>query len=114
MTSTAPVTTSVGAVRVRTGDGEERVVDVRYGTRLMMTLKSAGVGVIGMCGGLAACGTCHVYVSDPRGADLPERSEDELDMLDELSSRRDCSRLSCQITLTPELDGLELEIAPHD
>lgn len=114
MTSSTPVAVALGEVRVSDGDGVSRRIDVRYGTRLMPSLKSADVGVVGMCGGHAACGTCHVYVTDSRTIELPEPGEDELDMLDELTSRRPNSRLACQIVFTPELDGLELAVAPHD
>lgn len=67
-----------------------------------------------MCGGNAACGTCHIYVEDPWLSALDAPGEDELYMLDELESRQPRSRLACQIVFTPKLDGIELTVAPHD
>lgn len=111
MTST---TTAVGEVRVTAKDGSTHVVPVRYGARLMPALKAANIGVIGMCGGHAACGTCHVYVSGRGSAALGEPDLDEQDMLDELDSSRAESRLACQIVFDSTVEGLALTVAPHD
>lgn len=64
----------------------------------------------GTCEGQMACSTCHVIVPDPWFALLPEANEDEEDMLDLATGACRTSRLSCQIVLTEELDGLEVRI----
>lgn len=93
-------------------DGTETVLDVPAGE----TLKQAAVdnlvpGIIGVCGGFAACGTCHVFVGDGFRGALAAPSEDEEIMLEGLLNPvTDASRLSCQITMTDELDGITVHI----
>lgn len=70
----------------------------------------------GTCEGQMACSTCHVIVAPEWFPKLPRSSEDEEDMLDLAAGACRTSRLSCQIDLTEELDGLEVRIPPdsHD
>lgn len=68
-------------------------------------------GTIGVCGGMAMCASCQCYVNS--GHQLPEMSTDEDLMLAEAFYVEDNSRLGCQIPITPELDGLEVELAPE-
>ncbi len=68
-------------------------------------------GTIGVCGGMAMCASCQCYVNSDH--ELPEMSDDEDLMLAEAFYVEDNSRLGCQIPVTPELDGLEIEIAPE-
>lgn len=70
----------------------------------------------GTCEGQMACSTCHVIVAPEWFAKLPRASEDEEDMLDLAAGACRTSRLSCQIDLTEQLDGLEVRIPPdsHD
>ena len=78
----------------------------------MQAATGAGVpGIVAECGGLAVCATCHVYV-DPRWADrLPAPLADELGLLEcTAAPRESTSRLSCQITLTTEMQGLVLRV----
>ncbi|WP_380878109.1 ferredoxin [Sphingomonas sp. DBB INV C78] len=101
-------------INVTTRDGERQQIDGVEGTALMEMLRDAGLGVDGTCGGMCSCGSCHVYIGD--GAALPKPTEDESDMLEgmaEIVEVRHSSRLSCQVMLKPELDGLEVEIAPQ-
>ena len=67
-------------------------------------------GTVGICGGMAMCASCHMYVESDH--DLPEKSDDEEDMLDEAFFVEDNSRLGCQLHLTDELDGLKVKLAP--
>jgi 2Fe-2S ferredoxin len=68
-------------------------------------------GIIGECGGQLMCASCHVYVDEAFLEVLPPRSEDEEEMLESTASPRlPNSRLSCQIKLTEELDGLILRL----
>jgi ferredoxin, 2Fe-2S len=91
-------------------DGSEIKADIADGTTLMQAAVANNVpGVIGECGGCMICATCHVYVADEWRArtGTPEEYEDAtLDLAE--AARRDASRLSCQITAAPELDGLVL------
>lgn len=92
--------------------GVETTVDGREGDSAMATAVANNIeGIVGECGGSMACATCHVYV-DPAFADLlPPRSDDEEAMLEGAASdTRPESRLSCQIRLSAELDGLVLRM----
>lgn len=68
-------------------------------------------GTIGLCGGMAMCASCQCYVESDH--DLPEMSYDEDLMLAEAFNVKDNSRLSCQIFIREDLDGLHLELAPE-
>ena len=68
-------------------------------------------GTIGVCGGMAMCASCQCYVKSDH--ELPEMSPDEDLMLAEAFYVEDNSRLGCQIQITPEMDGLEVELAPE-
>ncbi|WP_299672673.1 2Fe-2S iron-sulfur cluster-binding protein [uncultured Tenacibaculum sp.] len=81
---------------------------------LMEVIRSyelAPEGTVGICGGMAMCASCQCYVKSDH--ELPEMSDDEDAMLAEAFYVEDNSRLGCQIHMTPELDGLEVEIAPE-
>lgn len=67
-------------------------------------------GIIGECGGAMACATCHGYVGDEWIDHLPPPSPQEREMLSGCIDVRPGSRLTCQITLTPELDGLTITV----
>jgi len=77
---------------------------------MMELCKSYELPVEGTCGGMAMCASCHMYVLSSH--EISERSEDEEDMLDEAFFVEDNSRLGCQIKLNPDLDGLEVKLAP--
>jgi len=68
-------------------------------------------GTIGICGGMAMCASCQCYVNSDH--ELPEMGIDEDMMLAEAFHVEDNSRLGCQIQITPEMDGLEVELAPE-
>lgn len=78
---------------------------------LMELCKSYELPVEGTCGGMAMCASCHCYVLSDHN--LPEQSDNELDMLDEAFFVDDeKSRLGCQIPITENLDGLKVKLAP--
>ncbi len=68
-------------------------------------------GTIGVCGGMAMCASCQCYVQSDH--ELPEMSYDEDLMLAEAFHVQDNSRLGCQIHIHPEMDGLQVELAPE-
>ncbi len=71
-------------------------------------------GIVAECGGACACATCHAYVSDAWLSRLQPPAEMEDAMLDSVSDRRPNSRLTCQIEVTDELDGLEIFVANNE
>lgn len=96
-------------------DGTQTGVDARVGDTVMTAATQNGVeGIIAECGGNCSCATCHVWVRDDFVPLLGPPDEMEEDLLDlGVSERRSGSRLSCQITVTEELDGLAIEIPPE-
>jgi len=93
--------------------GKARNFSPRADKPLMHQLRQLRVGVVGLCGGNAACGTCHVYVAEDRFDELPEPDEYEEEMLTELANREKNSRLSCQLVYEPAMADLTLTIAPR-
>lgn len=93
-------------------EGAEVEIDVIDGWTLMQAATSQGVeGVEAECGGSCACATCHCYVEGEQAARLPAPSDAELEMLENVAAARlPNSRLSCQIKVTPELEGLVVRI----
>ena len=69
-------------------------------------------GTIGICGGMAMCASCQCYINTNH--ELPEKSDDEDAMLSEAFNVKPNSRLGCQIQMTTELNGLEVELAPEE
>ena len=92
--------------------GDQSVVIGQVGESVMAAAVRNGVpGIIGECGGNASCATCHVWVRDEFLDLAGEPGDLEDDLLDlGVSERRASSRLSCQITLTDELDGLTVDV----
>ncbi len=78
---------------------------------LVRAYELAPEGTIGICGGMAMCASCQCYVLNE--VELPEMSDDEEAMLSEAFNVKSNSRLGCQIHITEELEGLELELAPE-
>ena len=78
---------------------------------LIRSYELAEEGTVGICGGMAMCASCQCYVLND--VLKTERNDDEEAMLADAYHVKDNSRLGCQIHLTEELDGLELEIAPE-
>lgn len=92
-------------------DGSQQVVDATPGMTVMEAAKLNLVpGIEAECGGACACATCHVYVEEGWRDKTGEASEMEEDMLDFAFDVREESRLSCQIKVTEELDGLVVRV----
>ncbi|MBE0548663.1 MAG: 2Fe-2S iron-sulfur cluster binding domain-containing protein [Rubrivivax sp.] len=102
------MTLSVVTVLLDAADGHRRPVAGRPGLSLMRAALAAGVdGIAADCGGVLSCATCHVIVAPEWAARLPAPTADELAMLEMTAAPREpTSRLSCQIVLSPELEGL--------
>ena len=98
---------------VTSRDGTQHKVDARQGRSLMEALRDHGFDEIeAICDGSVSCGTCHVHVDPALTEKLPPMSRDEDDLLS-VSLHRDAgSRLSCQLTCVPGLEGLRVRIAP--
>ena len=94
------------------GARHETAVQTRPGRSLMEAASDAGIdGIAADCGGLLTCATCHVTVNENWVAQLAPASNDEQAMLEFTAvPRHKNSRLSCQIQLTPALDGLSVEL----
>jgi len=99
-------------VHLTDAQGVTHTVRAREGTSLMRAAVDAGVDAIAAdCGGCLTCATCHVYVEAAWQGRLPPPSADELAMLEMTAAERTpASRLSCQIALTPALDGLAVRL----
>ena len=93
-----------------TSEGERVDAEGEPGDSLLRVAQAAGMPLEGTCEGQMACSTCHVVVAPEWFDRLPEASEEEEDMLDLAAGVRRTSRLSCQIVLADELDGLTVSI----
>lgn len=93
-------------------DGTQRTLDLREGQSLMEAAIRNGItAILAECGGSAMCATCHVQIEHSPGP-LPPVSDDEDAMLEETAmARTDASRLSCQIRMRPDLDGIVVRVA---
>jgi ferredoxin, 2Fe-2S len=90
-------------------DGVTHSVDAEIGATMMETALRAGVSsIVAECGGSCSCATCHVYVDEAWVERVGPPTDEEADQLDAAFDVRPNSRLSCQITVIEELDGLVL------
>ncbi|KAG9508601.1 Ferredoxin-2, mitochondrial, partial [Fragariocoptes setiger] len=82
-------------------------IEAKVGQSLMSAAIAAGIEIEAACDGNLACSTCHVYIDNASFKKLPPASDEEEDMIDLALFVQPTSRLSCQLILTNELDGLE-------
>lgn len=102
-------------IHVTLRDGGQLCVQGQAAQSLKDALKGAGIAeVLGLCGGNASCGTCHVHIAEDWMERLPTIQPNEDEILTFSDWRRPNSRLSCQIPFTEALDGIALTIAPED
>ena len=95
-------------------NGTEHAVDAEVGSTVMESaIKSAVPGIEAECGGACACATCHVYVGEEFTDIVGRPSQMEEDMLDFAYEVKPNSRLSCQIKVRAELDGLTVTTPPQ-
>ena len=95
-------------------DGQVHEIQAREGDSLMEALREYEWGVPAICGGLCSCGTCHVYLDAVWLDKFMQADLDEQDLLEVFDCTKDNSRLSCQLQLKPEHEGLSLSIAPEE
>lgn len=95
--------------------GDEQSVEIEAGYSVMEAAYNNMVpGIEAECGGGAACATCHIYVDNDWVSQLPRIGDVEDAMLFSANSRKSNSRLSCQIHVTEEMDGLVVSVADND
>ncbi|MFT3794974.1 ferredoxin [Flavobacterium sp.] len=105
-------------VTIKITDREGNLHEVQAPTDMAMNLMElckayeiAPEGTIGVCGGMAMCASCQCYILND--VELPEKGDDEEAMLSEAFNVKPNSRLGCQIQITENLEGLEIELAPE-
>ena len=92
-------------------NGRKRVVEVASGLSVMQgAVENNVLGIIAECGGACSCATCHVYVDEAWTGRVDKKGEAEEAMLDAVCDLQPSSRLSCQIRVTEDLDGLVVRI----
>ena len=103
----------MGIIKVTDREGQTHDLNADIGSTVMEIIRDAGLDIEAACGGCCACATCHVYINNNKNAELNQLDDDEESMLDQAFDVKKNSRLSCQIQLNDEFDGLELELAPE-
>ncbi len=101
-------------IKDREGEIHEIQAPTDMGMNIMEVVRAYEIvpeGTIGVCGGMAMCASCQCYIQSDH--ELPEMGTDEDLMLAEAFYVEDNSRLGCQIPITPELEGLKIELAPE-
>ncbi len=93
-----------------TSDGEKTTIENAIGTLMEVATEHEIEGIDAICGGVCSCATCHVRVADEWKEKVGPQNETEKDILDMEDGADDNSRLSCQIELTDEMDGLVVEV----
>ncbi len=99
-------------IHVTDQSGQEHELEGLDGWRVMEVIRDWGLNIKAECGGACSCATCHVWVDEAWFDKLSEPSDDEEDLLYSTLDKKPTSRLSCQILLGDELDGLKVTLAP--
>jgi 2Fe-2S ferredoxin len=98
-------------INVTDQSGKRHELDAIAGWQIMEIIRDYGLPIKAECGGSCCCATCHVYVTGDWLDKLYPMRDDEDDMLDETFDRENNSRLSCQLIMSEELDGIELTLS---
>lgn len=93
-------------------EGAEHELEGLDGWRVMEVIRDWGLNIKAECGGACSCATCHVFVDEGWYGKLPPMSDDEEDLIFSTMDQKSTSRLSCQIILNDDLDGLKVTLAP--
>jgi 2Fe-2S ferredoxin len=102
----------MGVIYVTDRGGRRHTLEAIEGWRVMEIIRDWGLPIEGLCGGACECATCHVFVGEGWASRLHPAREDEENQLDTVPLVQANSRLSCQILYAPDLDGLEVTLAP--
>ncbi|MCF6343148.1 MAG: 2Fe-2S iron-sulfur cluster-binding protein [Devosiaceae bacterium] len=94
-------------------DGKVHELEALEGWRVMEVIRDWGQDIKAECGGACACATCEIYVDEDWVSKLIPASKEEENMLDLVPNVEANSRLSCQILMSEELDGLKVTLAPN-
>jgi 2Fe-2S ferredoxin len=94
-------------------EGTEHRLEAIEGWRVMEVIRDHGLPIKAECGGCCACATCHVYVDSAWVERVPAMQDEERHALDDAFDVNEQSRLSCQILVSAELDGLRVKLAPE-
>ena len=98
-----------------TPDGARHDVEVESGYSVMEAAINNNIdGIVAECGGACACATCHSYIDEAWVQKMPEMDDMEDSMLDAAYDRRDNSRLTCQLEMKDEWDGLVVHVAENE
>ena len=107
----SPINIYMPKITYNTHDNDTYTIEVQNGLTVMEGAVQNDVpGIDADCGGGMACATCHVYVKEDWFDRLPKKEDGEEDMLDMAFEPKPNSRLSCQIIVSDDLDGLEVSI----
>ena len=101
-------------VHVTDRDGHAHSVTAHPNDTLMEVLREFDWGVAAICGGMCSCATCHVFVDEHWQGKFSRREMDEEELLEFLEHFRPDSRLSCQLPLQEQHDGLVVTLAPEE
>ncbi len=95
--------------------GNVTSLDAKSGETLMEALRDNGYDdILAICGGVCSCSSCHCYIEDDWKEKLDTPSEDEVQLVSSTEHYKGNSRLSCQVTLTDDMDGMKVTIAQQD
>ena len=96
-------------ITYKDNQGNSKTIEVEKGLSVMEgAIQNNIPGIDADCGGSMACATCHVYVEEKWLSKLPQAEEGEIDMIDMAFEPKKNSRLSCQLIVSDEMDGLEV------
>ena len=105
----------MATIYVTDRDGKDHVLEAEPGLSIMEPIRELNSGIEALCGGMCSCATCHVYIDAPWFEQLTSARDDELELLEDTECFQPTgSRLSCQITMTDEMDGMRLTVAPEE
>lgn len=102
----------MGVIHVVDHEGERHTLEALEGWRVMEIIRAWNLPIEDVCGGACECATCHVFVGESWLDRLHPATDEGEDQLDMVPLTRKTSRLACQILWTPQLDGLEVTLAP--
>lgn len=103
---------NIYTLNVTDREGAQHVLEGIEGWRVMEVIRDHGLPIKAECGGACACATCHVYINAGWMDKVQPASSEEIERLDDAFCVEENSRLSCQILMSAELDGLEVTLAP--